>query len=302
MKKWRKRILWSFVVVLLLLVAGGGVLLYLSNTRPDWYRSKKLSAQQMVGLRDQAQTKLIGMQGWAQEQVAWPKVANRPPVDTDPTTAPSATRSLTLSEDELNALLEGWQAELLQRFGQYITDPALALRDGHIIVAVTLKDSTRVLSVHIQPKLDDQGLLTLSIDQFQAGRFPVPKAIWSSYTDKLIELLQPKLDEIRTHARMEPDGTANKEAVASAMNRLVLQSLKDKSADAVLFVPPDPAHLDRGYPAKVTDVKIENQALTLTFVKLTAEEQQHLLSRIRAPYGEEPPPAIASDAAVVAKK
>jgi hypothetical protein len=300
MKKWRKRILWGIGVGLLGLVAAGGVMFYLSTHSPDWYRAKKLSPQAVADLRKTAENKLSGMQSWVQGSAQWPKVGTRPPVATDPEVAPPTTKTITLTEDELNAMLGTWEEKLLQRFGQYISDPALGLRDGHVVLAVTLKDAGRVLSVHVQPRLDDQGMLILSIDELKAGRMTVPKMLWSSYTDKVAELLGPKVEESRTTARLEADGTGNEAAVASLMNRLLLRSLKDKSADPVLFLPPDPSHLERGYPVKVADVKIENESLTLTLVTLTGDEQKHLLARIRAPFGEEPPPVIGAPAPVAA--
>lgn len=294
-KTWRKRILYGFLVVLLLIGGAIGVMYYMSGARPDWYRNKKLSDAEVAQFRRTAEDKLKNMQGWAQAQAEWPKVSARPRVDTDPTTAPAETRTLTISEDELNALLAGWEQKLLEAFGQYISEPYLGLRDGHLIAAVKLKDAGRVLSVHVQPRLDDKGMLTLPIDSLQAGIIPVPRALWSSYTDKLAELIKPKVEDARTKARYEGDGVANGEAVSSSLNRLLLQSLKDQSSDAVLFLPSDPSHWsEQGYPAKVTAIKIENQSLTLTLAKLTPQEQQHLLARIRSPYGQEPDPPIAA--------
>ena len=303
MKKWRKRILWGVGLGLAALVAAGGVMFYLSTNTPDWYRSKKLSPQAIVELRKAAEDKLVDMQGWVQGSAARSVRAGRPRVATDPDAPPPTTKTITLSEDELNAMLATWEEKLLERFGQYIADPQMGLRDGHIIMAVRLKDADRVLSVHIQPKLDDQGLFILSIDQLKVGWMTVPKALWSSYTDKLAEVLTPKVEENRTNARLEPDGVGNEAAVASLMTRLLLRSLKDQSADPVIFLPPDPNHLERGYPVKITEAKVENQALTLTLNTLTGDEQKQLLARIRAPFGEEPPPTLAAAAGgPVAKK
>lgn len=304
MKKWRKRILWGVGLGLAALVAAGGVMFYLSTNTPDWYKAKKLSPQAIVELRNAADDKLKLVQKWVQDSAAQPARAARPPVATDPDAPPPVTKAISLSEDELNAMIATWEEKLLQRFGQYIADPQMGLRDGHIILAVRLKDANRVLSVHIEPKLDDQGMFILSIDQLKVGWMTVPKALWSSYTDKLAEVLAPKVEENRTNARLEPDGVANEAAVASLMTRLLLRSLKDQSADPVIFLPPNPDHLERGYPVKITEAKVESQALTLTFHTLTGDEQKHLLARIRAPFGEEPPPTLATAVAggPVAKK
>jgi hypothetical protein len=91
---------------------------------------------------------------------------------------------------------------------------------------------------------------------------------------------------------MEADGMASADAVTSALDRLLLNSLKEKGSDAVLFLPADPSHMERGYPVKVTNIKIEEKQLSLTLVTLTKQEQDQLLARVRAPLGEEPEPPI----------
>jgi hypothetical protein len=290
MKKWRKRLLWSFVTLLVLILAGGGVMYYVSKQHPDWYRSKKLSAAQLLANRRSAEDKLTHMQNWVQgqRQVS----TTRPRVDTDPTTAPSDTWELSLSEDELNALLDNFEKLLLERYGQYISDPYLAIREERLILAVTIKDANRVLSVYINPKLDDKGMLILEIDKLKAGRLPVPGALWSSYTDKLAELLQPTAKKTDGNSRMEADGTASSDAVTVERTRLLLNSLKGRGSNAVLFLPAEPSHWEVGYPAKVMDIKLDDQKLTLKLSKLTKAEQDQLIQRIRAPFGEEPDPAI----------
>ena len=298
MKKrtWLKRIVLGVVLLLVVLVGTVTTAYFMSGSRPSWYRSKKLTTQQVAKLEVQARDKLLGLQNWAQDQSNWPAQAARPPVDTDPTTAPSNTRTITLTEDELNAMMARWEEPLLAKYGQYIADPYLGLRDGHIVLAVTMKDAGgRVLSAHVEPKLDDKGMLLLSANSLVAGRITVPKAFWSGYTDKLAAKLTEKLEQAREQARLEADGTGNVQAVISAGNRLLLNSLKDKSSDPVLFIPPDLEQWDKkGYPVKVVDVKVADQSLTLTVVTLSGPEQQQLLTRLRAPLGEEPPPPIAA--------
>ena len=294
MKKWVKRIIIAAVLLIVLIVAGGLTIVYMSGSRPSWYRSKKLDAKEQLVYSEQAKDKFVRMLGWAQDSSNWPVDATRARVDTDPTTAPAKTYTISLSEDELNAVLNTWVEPLLEHYGKYISDPFLGLQDGHIVLAVTLKDSERVLSVHVQPVLDEKGMLTLSVDSLMAGRITVPKVLWSGYLQKLGNELKPKLESVRSNARLEASGTANTEAVASGMCRLVLQSLQGKPGDPILFLPNDISHLERGYPVRLTEVAVADQTLKLTVVTLTGEEQQHLLARLRAPFGEEPEPALAA--------
>lgn len=298
MKQWRKRFLGGFVVVVLLLIVGACVLWWVSYGRPSFY-GKKMTAAELAKNFTAASGKLVGMQKWAQENQQWQYLTSTPGastqrVNTDPTTAPATSRTITLSEDELNSVLDKHEKELIDKYGQYISDPYIALYDGRIVLAITLKDADRPLSVHVEPVLDDKGMLLLKIDHLQLGKITVPRGLWGSYLDKLAEQLTPKVEQSRQGARMDPDGLASSDAVASELNRLLLNSLKGKSYDPVLFLPPDPSHMERGYPVKVTDIKINEKGLTLTLVTLTKPEQDQLLARIRAPLGDEPAPPIAS--------
>jgi len=295
MKKWRKRILWSFLVLLLLIGGFAGFGWYMSLQRPDFYRSKQLTAAETLANRKSAEQKLVKMQDWMQDQRQWP-VKNRPRVDTDPTTAPSESWELVLSEDEFNGLLNNFEGALLERYGQYISDPYLGIRDERLILAVTIKDAGRVLSIYLNPKLDEKGMLVLEIDKLKAGRLPVPRALWDSYTEKLAELLRPTAQKTGGGSRMEPDGSASAEAVAVQRTRLLLNSLKGKGSDSILFLPTVPDNWNNGYPVKVTAVKIADQSLTLSVTRLTKSEQDQLIQRIGAPFGEEPEPAITGPA------
>lgn len=293
-RKWLKR---ALVVCAVLIAALIGLMIaanYMSGARPDWYRARAMDKQEIARLEEQARGKLLGLQNWAQDHNNWPHVESRPRVDTDPTTRPTKTRTIELTQDELNAILAQWEDELLAKYGDTISEPYIALQDGHIILAVTLKDANKVLSLHVEPKLDEEGKLLLSPDRLMAGMFPVPQSFWSGYMDKLVQKLSGGVEYAREQARLEADGTGNLAAITSGMNRLLLNSLKDVGSDPVLFLPPDLTKLEKGYPVKVVDVKVENETLALTFVTLSSEEQQQLLARLRAPYGEEPPPAITS--------
>jgi hypothetical protein len=266
----------------------------MSYGREAWY-GKKLSAQELAKNFQSASSKLLNVQNWAQDNQRWATAGTLPAsqrVNTDPTTAPSTSRTITLSQDELNSILDKYEQELNAKYGQYISDPYIAIHDGRIVLAVTLKDANRPLSVHVEPLLNDKGLFMLRIDHLQLGRITVPRGLWGSYLDKLAEQLSPKVEQTRQGARMEADGMASADAVTSALDRLLLNSLKEKGSDAVLFLPADPSHMERGYPVKVTNIKIEEKQLSLTLVTLTKQEQDQLLARVRAPLGEEPEPPI----------
>jgi len=291
-RKWLKRVLLGLALLFLVVIGGTIAVGYMTGSKPTWYRIGGLDPKALEKNYNSALTKLGNMQNWAQAQSNWPHQSNRPRVDTDPATAPAQSQTISLTEDELNAVLSTQQKALLERYGHVISDPYVAIHDGHIVLAVTHKSTGRIVSVHVQPKLDDKGLFTLSADTLMAGRIPIPKGLWSGYTDRLRDILSVKLEQAREQAILEADGTGNEPAVISAMSRLILNSLQDKPSDPILFLPPDLTKLGTGYPVKITEVKVADNAIALTVVPLNSQEQQQLLARLRAPVGEEPSPAI----------
>ncbi|QOV87550.1 hypothetical protein [Humisphaera borealis] len=295
-RSWLKRLLLGITLLLVLIAVGVATLAYMTGRSPSWYRTNVMDDKTMTRNYDSALVKLGLMQNWAQDQSNWPHRTARPRVDTDPATAPAKTQSISLTEDELNAVLWKEREKLLERYGHAIADPYIAIHEGHIVLAVTHKGTGRVVSVHVAPKIDEQGLFILSVDSLMAGSIPIPKALWSGYTDKVSGALKPALDAVRDNAAIETDGTWNQAAVVAARCRLVLSSLNGKSDDAVLFLPPDPKKLENGYPVKITQIKIENQTMSLVVIPLDFEEQQRLLLRLRAPIGESPAAPIASKA------
>lgn len=293
-RSWLKRFLLGVALLLALFAAGVALLAYYSGSDPDWYRTAEMGEAEAKKYYDSAVKKLGTMQNWAQGQMHWPAQQNRPRVDTDPTTAPAQQQSISLSEEELNAVLSKERQKLLERYGDSIANPYIAFHEGHIVLAVTHKGSGRVISVHFSPTIDNDGLLTLVPDKLTAGRIPVPKALWSGYTDKVTNILAPALENIRQNAEILSDGRWNEPAVVAGRTRLVLASIQEKPSDAVLFLPPDLRKMEEGYPVRLLEAKIADKTLSLTVSPLTSEEQQRLLLRLRAPVGEDPAPPISA--------
>lgn len=296
-RRWLKRLLLSVALLLVLLAGGVIALAYMSGGRPDWYRLRVLDEKAVKQNYDSAMVKLGTLQNWVQDQRNWPTQSSRPRVDTDPVAAPPATRTITLTEDELNALLTRERGKLLERYGHAIADPYLAIHDGHVVLAVTHKGTGRVISAHVAPQIDAQGLLTLLPDSLRAGRIPIPKSLWSGYTGKLVGILGPAIENVRNNVAVEGDGTWNESAVVSAMSRLVLNSINEKASDAVLFLPPDLNQLEKGYPVKLSKVVVDGETISLTATTLDGEEQKRLLLRLRAPLEENPAAPISANGA-----
>jgi hypothetical protein len=286
-KKWLKRILVASLVLLLAAVGVVVGLNQLRHRRPDWYPGKALDAAALNEAVQSARHKLEGFQGWAADTNAHERaqLSGRDPVETDPATPPDKTRSIALTDAELNAFFSQWDntLNLSDKYNQYLTDPVLVLQDGRIILAANVKELDTIASVHLAPKLDDKGMLHLDIVKVMGGSLPLPQSFFGAYRDKFSRMLDARIAQESQRAKISPDGSANGAAVAAGMNLLLLHALNNEPADPVLFLPHDWAHKADGLPVKLTAVKIENKTITLTVQPLTAQERQDLLQKLKQP-------------------
>ncbi len=305
MKKFLKRLA---KIVLLVVVVGaivGGVALWRSRQRPDWYaKLSLLDPKQQAEAARRAQNKLSATIDWAAGRqaaelrgeagapggggggVGAPATRPTPPpapgASSPPTSAPKPVLSVSFTEQELNAIFQKWSAEANWEatYGEYLQAPAIALRDGRLVLAGTVKvrEVDRVVSLHFRPHLDQQGDLLLDLDQVLAGQMPMPQALFDGYRRRLRDKLAGALPRHRRAARVAPDGSVNEAALKAAMGQLLLDVLDRKPSDPVLFVQ---ANGGRTVPVKLSGVDVEGDAVTLAVEMMTARERQAFVDRLR---------------------
>lgn len=283
--KWIKRIL---VAVLLLLLALGGLGLlawHLKGSRPAWYPKDAPDPAAVRAAFTSVNTKLEGVQSWIADTSIYERSRNgsRNPVSTDPTTAPSKTFTITLSAAELNAFFSNWDKKFHwgDRLSKYVSNPVLVIQDNRLILAGEVKDADTVLSVHLEPRIDDKGMLHLEVVKVMGGMLPLPQAFWDRYRQKLTGAMENKIDQLREKARLHSDGSMNTEGIAVEMNDLLIHALNGEPAEPVLFLPQDMSHANNGLPVKLTDISMKDNAITMTVVPLSPDERQSLLKHIR---------------------
>src|SRR4051794_37555354 len=286
-KKWLKRILIAGCVLLLAAVGVMFGLNQLRHRRPDWYPAKALDPAALNEAVQSVRHKFEGVQGWAADTNAHERaqLSGRDPVATDSADPVEKTKTISLTDAELNAFFSQWDntLNLSDKYSHYLTDPVLVLQDGRIILAANVKELDTIASVHLEPRLDDKGMLHLDIVRVMGGSLPLPQSFFGAYRDKFSRMLEGRIAQESQRAKIAPDGSANGAAVAAGMNLLLLHALNNEAADPILFLPHDLAHKGNGLPVKLTAVKIESKTISLTVQPLTAEERQDLLQKLSQP-------------------
>jgi hypothetical protein len=343
MKKWFKRLLLTFAALAVVLgLIGGYLYFFVYHGTPDWYpRAKRIDPAAEAAAARRVEDKVAQTLNWAsatQAQQDRARHANEPAVGTAPKSAANATTrpgsprpglgdvgqqasaeplQLSFTEEELNAFFAKWEKlyDWDKKYSQYITDPAIILHDGRIILAGRSKDLGTVLSAHFDPQLtaaagdanekaaevpaaapssaagtsspaDEPGRkLYLKLDRLLAGNLPLPQSFFDKYRTTLGGKLKASLPGYQREATLFKDGTANTAAVVATMGKLFLHALDREPGAPILFLPVPGK--EGSMPVQLTDVQVRDKALSMTIKLLDRAERQALLSDIRRPYEQE---------------
>jgi hypothetical protein len=287
--KWLKSLLRILALLAVLIAIGAAVGWYLLRGTPTWYEVTKddPAARQAAAVR--AENELKRTIDWASSQQAEERAAIHAARGASPSTGPATTQTtrpsltVTFSEQELNAAFEKWETAYGWRetYGSYIIDPRIVLHQGRFIVAGNVKDMNTLISLHFEPKVDPKGRLRFELARILGGRLPLPESAFDRYREKLEQKLKASLPALQRGAQIKPDGSANDNAVAATLGKLLLRVLDRRPGEAVIFLP---ANQGSRVPVKVADVDIEGKSISLTVQLMTSQEREALLEHIREPY------------------
>lgn len=277
MKRKTIRRLWiSLAAVTGIVLAVAVICLNLLYGTPEWYQPQAMTAEQREAAAQRATSKLAMVQNVAAQVRADERAALR-----DSSTAP-APGSITVSftDDEINAFFEKWSAwqSVRASYQRFLIDPRIVLRTGRMILAGRLKDIDAVASLHFEPRIDPQGRLSLKLAKIQGGKLPLPEATIRQYQHRAADAVQRRMPLWRRQASIDPTGVANSSAISAAMGQLLIDVLNDRSSEPVLFLP----LVEKGsIPVRLTEVRIDDHALTLTVQPMTPPQRAELLEKIR---------------------
>lgn len=284
--KWLKRVAVVLGVGLILAVGlgAGAYFIYFRGT-PDWYLRHKLDPAALAAAAQRATNKMAATIDWASGSQASQDRQRYAGTSASAATAPAeASRAvaITFTEEELNGFLTQWTGDLQEKYKGVVSDPAIILHKGRLILAAQSPDWGTVLSVHFKPKLDaTTHEFELSLDRVLAGNLSLPQGLFDTYRDKLTRRVLSALPALQRKAALRGDGTANTDAMQAAMAKLLLSMLDGSAASPVLFLP---APGKGGVPVELTAVAIQDKSITLGIRLLDAEERRAALVDIRKPY------------------
>lgn len=353
--KWFKRLLLTIGALAVLLgLVGGYLYFFVYHGTPDWYpRAKKIDPAAEAAAARRVEDKVAQTLNWASatqaQQDRARHAANEPtakvnapqspatqPVAAPPrqgltagdtAQAPAEPLTLSFTEEELNAFFAKWEKlyDWDKKYSAYVSDPAIILHDGRIILAGRSKDLGTVLSAHFDPQLTASGAdakgagapaaqqssasldgasppasgdeparkLYLKLDRLLAGNLPLPQSFFDKYRATLGDRLKASLPGYQRDATLFKDGTANTAAVVATMGKLFLHVLDREPGAPILFLPVPGK--EGSMPVQLTEVRVHDKTLSLTIKLLDRAERQSLLTEIRRPYEEEAMTTAAMD-------
>ncbi|HEY7116604.1 MAG TPA: hypothetical protein VH475_08460 [Tepidisphaeraceae bacterium] len=291
--RFAKRLGRILLLVLILGAIGVGVLYHLSTRRPDGYRPTLLSAAerdaavkrleleklpQLLNLANQAQANASSAYKAQAQGRAAPAAS----------TQPIAPVTVTFTQDEINASL--WKQIEKSSYERYVTDPYVSLEEGTIVLMGNLPEFGRVASAYFRPTIDEQGLLHCDLTSLRIGSLPVPEGMVAAKRQKVENALRSMIPQWQSKAEMGPSGVVNDNARRAALGQLVLRLLNHKPGPAVLFLPKELERPNKGsVPVRLTNVTVEQGALTITVQPMDAGERSALLAKIREPQSPQSP-------------
>lgn len=284
MKKWTKRLSVSGAVLLGMLIVLVLICVILLRGTPDWYQPSVLSAEQRAAASQRATNKLAIVQNQAARVRADEHAETQGGKSTTTTSRPGNAITISFTDEEINALIEDWTKlpDVRQIYERFMTEPRIAIQDGNLILAGKVKDLSAVASLHFEPKIDPQGMLSLKLVKILAGKLRLPAAVFGAYEEKLTKGIANRQPAWRRQADIDPSGLANSAAISAEMSDLVLSVLDDEPADPVMFLRQSPIN-NASIPVKISEVTVEDHSITMVVEPMTADQRAALLKRIREP-------------------
>ena len=283
--RWLKRLLILVALGLLAVIAFCIVGIHLYHGTPRWYQKPIATTQQVKDAANSADQKLIDLFSWAASARA--QQLRRMRGKLRPGEAPIGPKTVVFDDDEINSFVSSWkiggQNGTDLRMSRYFADGRIVLEDDALILVGESPAYGTLLSAEFHPLIDGQGNLRVDLDSLRAGLLPSPLPAVADPMNHLQSALQQQLTVKSPAVQIDSAQTADAAALGSCWIRLLLASLRDKPAEPVLIIPFDMTHLQSGFPAKVTDVKISQGQMMLTMQPLTPDETQKLSQDLKQP-------------------
>ena len=280
--KWRKRLYYYLVYLVTITIVLCVIGLYLYHGTPGWYRPPPASEQEVKDAANSADQKLLDLFSWAASAQAQQVRDSKGISGADD--VPVGPKTVTLSDDEVNALFASWNApesgDWDERMSRYFTGGRVFFTRGGIFLAGQSPSLGALVSAEFAASVDDQQNLHLSIAALRAGMLPIPQSAAAPYFQRLEVILQDQLANELPYVNVDRTMTANGYALASCWIRLLLAGLSGQPADSNIIIPFDLSHLDRGLPVKLDAITLDDGQITITLQPLSPGDRQPLIDKL----------------------
>lgn len=288
-RKWLRRGLWYTALVLVVMVITAVIMAYQASRVPDWYRPDAMTVQQREKAARQAEVVWAKTQNWvAESEAAVRREVVRHPGSMKDIAPSDEPFDIELTGDEINAAMGKWAVvyDARGRMDQYLTHPTVVLRKGQVILAGEVQKSGpfkgRVLSLHLEPTIKDDGKLDINLVSLKVGLLPVAHAIWASESDRVTNSIYRNLSSLQKKAKLQSTGDANGDAVGAALALMAVRTLENQPVDPVVFV-----QLADGRHVPVIILKIEimdgdnGGLLRLTVCAMSQKQREEFVDHLK---------------------
>ncbi len=290
--KWLRKLRFYLTYLLLATVVICLVVFYLYRGTPSWYRPPPTDQQQIDDTANSASQKLQDLNTWAANVRAQQLRKSNGSFRSDRDWI--SPKTITLSDDEVNALFETWKSPnesgadggnadgggADQQLARSFTDGRVFFTRDGIILAGESPALGAIVSGQFAASID-QAKLQLSIVALRIGRLPIPQSRAASYLQQLQISIQDRLADQLPYVNIDRNMNANSYTVAASWTKLLLSALSARPTDSYLIIPPDPAHGNRGLPVRLTALQLDDGQITLTLEPITTDDRQSLLDDLQ---------------------
>lgn len=277
-----KAILWALCLLVLLTGITAFFLYRAAGATPPWYLPPDAAAASQPA--HDAENMLIDIQTWAGARYAWDyaRSTGRQPLAKEP----DQSLTITLTESQVNALLQKWFLIYSQEAisGKTLKDslfaPMVHFTPDRITVAATMLDmNSRIMSIDFRPEVLPDGQLNLQLVTIHAGTLSLPQFTWSKSRARLLGDLSRQLPQLRGKAAIDSGGGANTQCIAATCAQQTIATLQSLPTVSVLFLPV----LSEGaaLPVCIRSIDRRDGALVVTVQAMTPDQRQQLLAHVR---------------------
>ncbi len=158
MRRWLKRISFTFVVLLTVSIGAGWWAIQQTKKVPDFYtQATKTSPEETAAATLRLQADVKQLQQDAGQRGSW---------------------NATFSDGEINAwLIQELPEKFPRLLARGVSDPRIVIEDGRLLMAARYKDKRvdTVVSFEIHPELTEEpNMLAIRVKDLRAGALPLP--------------------------------------------------------------------------------------------------------------------------------